>query len=493
MSSAKVLGIVLVVVLGWASTGYGATFTVTSSEDAGPGTLRQAILDANSTTGTTDTITFAVSNSITVFTTLHVTAPVVIEGGGVTLGAAVRTNVLALQSGSDGSLVRGLAVVDGWWGLYVNSKSNTIMACRFGTDWVNSMNRGNEWGVLVSGDHNIIGSSLPMNGNVFSGNSRTGLGIIGRYNWAKGNLVGLNSEGTAALSNGFFGIELGTEHNLIGGSGPGEGNVVSGNGIHGVYVGSIADRIVGNICGYNYVGDALIPNGSDADILCSGINNYFGNNHLGQRMRFTGARGNTVVGNVVGMFPNGSGSSNSAKNGIFLGESSFDNFIGLPDGNGNLFAYSENAGVQIDMPGRNSVRGNTVVGSGGLPVLLTNNANGDQQPPVVIWAAAGTAASGTADPGEDVELFLAEGPGDHDGTVRYLGAATADGNGVWQITSLPIPVGVYVCAIATDAQNNSSQLSNKVLVQDHPPTIPTPTSTPTPSSPPNPNPRHDVV
>lgn len=373
-------------------------------------------------------------------------------------------------------------MVDGWWGLYVNSNSNTILACRFGTDWVNSMNRGNEWGVLVSEDHNIIGSSFPMSGNVFSGNSRTGLGIIGRYNWVKGNLAGLNSEGTAALPNGFFGMELGVEYNLIGGTGPGEGNIVSGNGLSGMCVSSIEDRIIGNVCGYNYAGDSLIPNGNNADILCTGMNNRFEKNQLGQRMRFSGARGNTVVGNVVGMFPNGSGSSNSAKHGIFLGEDSFGNFIGLPDGNGNLFGPSEYAGVQIDMKWSwcNSVRGNTIVGSGDFPIVLTNNANGDQQPPVVIWAAAGTAASGTADPGEAVELFLAEGPDDHDGVVRYLGAATANGNGVWQITPLPVPVGVYVCAIATDARNNSSQLSNKVLVQDHPPTMPAPTSTPTP-------------
>lgn len=87
---------VLGCVLGLGAYGFGDTFVVTSSEDSGPGTLRQAILDANAT-GTKDTITFAVSNSITVFTTLHVTTPVVIEGGGVTLGAALRTNVLALQ------------------------------------------------------------------------------------------------------------------------------------------------------------------------------------------------------------------------------------------------------------------------------------------------------------------------------------------------------------------------------------------------------------
>ena len=35
-----------------------ATFTVTNTNDAGPGSLRQAILDANASTGTRDTIAF---------------------------------------------------------------------------------------------------------------------------------------------------------------------------------------------------------------------------------------------------------------------------------------------------------------------------------------------------------------------------------------------------------------------------------------------------
>ena len=61
----------------------GATFTVTTTADSGPGSLRQAILDANGNPGA-DTIAFAIPGSgvqtLDVSSALTITDPVTIDG-----------------------------------------------------------------------------------------------------------------------------------------------------------------------------------------------------------------------------------------------------------------------------------------------------------------------------------------------------------------------------------------------------------------------------
>jgi hypothetical protein len=61
-----------------------ASYTVTNTDDAGAGSLRQAIIDAN-TAGGSNTITFTVGGTITLLSELPViTSAVAIDGGGNT-------------------------------------------------------------------------------------------------------------------------------------------------------------------------------------------------------------------------------------------------------------------------------------------------------------------------------------------------------------------------------------------------------------------------
>jgi hypothetical protein len=481
LSGTSNLLIVLGLMFAWTSAASGATFTVTSREDSGPGTFRQAITDANGT-GTLDTIIFAVSNSITVFTDVLATSPVIIEGGGVTLGSTgfLNVTVLTLMSGSNGSVIRNLAIVSGASGLVVASSGNTISGCLVGTDWADATNRGNSLGAYVSGNLNVIGGSAPGAGNVFSGNSSYGLEVTGQGNWVVGNIMGLNAAGTTALRNNGPGFYLQGDYNVIGGSGAGEGNVLSGNGQQGFSQYGNYCIVRGNYFGFSRAGNLVIQNGNNTDMLGYGGYNRYEGNYFARRLFFINAFavGNTIVANVVGMFPNGSGFSGSAREGIYMGNGASGNFIGLPGGNGNLFANLSRYGVNLDgaATNRNLIMGNTIVASSMLPIGLTNSANSGQLPPAITLANPGGPIAGTADPGEYIELFLAEGSGVNSGTVQYLGTATANGAGVWQIASVPVVLGQYICATATDSQNNTSELSTKVLVQ--PPT-PTPTITPT--------------
>ena len=65
-----------------ASSAHGATFTVTNLDDSGPGSLRQAVIDANAAAGP-DTITFGVTGIITLTSgSIPVTDAVTIQGPG---------------------------------------------------------------------------------------------------------------------------------------------------------------------------------------------------------------------------------------------------------------------------------------------------------------------------------------------------------------------------------------------------------------------------
>jgi len=78
-----------------------ATFTVTNLDDAGPGSLRQAILDANSSAGA-DTITFSVTGTITLATNLPtITGDLTITGPGVSNLTIVGDDVVNDPTGTD--------------------------------------------------------------------------------------------------------------------------------------------------------------------------------------------------------------------------------------------------------------------------------------------------------------------------------------------------------------------------------------------------------
>jgi len=194
---------VLAVLLGAASRA--ATFTVTNTNSAGPGSLRQAILDANAATGP-DRIEFAIPgagvHTITPFPPLPtITDPVVIDGytqpGSSPNTLADGTNAVLLielreisnTAPSDGliitagnSTVRGL-VLDGFTDnnapngaiILTGGGSNVIEGNFIGPDPTGAAAPGNNTGVLVQDSaQNLIGGTTPAARNLISGN---GVGI----------------------------------------------------------------------------------------------------------------------------------------------------------------------------------------------------------------------------------------------------------------------------------------------------------------------------
>ena len=80
--------------------------------------------------------------------------------------------------------------------------------------------------------------------NVISGNGGDGvaIGTGASGMWCSGNRIGTDAAGTAALGNAIDGVFVSESSNTVGGTASGAGNVVSGNGVNGVAIGTFTPR-----------------------------------------------------------------------------------------------------------------------------------------------------------------------------------------------------------------------------------------------------------
>src|SRR6266516_3785824 len=320
----------------FSNTVRGATFTVTTTNDSGEGSLRQAILDANAASGT-DTIEFQIPGSppFTIMPTLPLpalTGPVIINATTqpgyvdhpivVLDGALTAAGVVGLVVGGGGSTIRGLAI-NGFTadGIRLDSSGNSIQGNYIGTDSTGSIARGNgQYGVFVFGtsaNSNLIGGTNAADRNVISGGNETGIYILnGAANVVQGNYIGVNAAGLLDLGNRNNGVTIfNGSGNTIGGVTPGARNVIAGNDGSGVNLNGAG--ATGNLIQGNYIGVAAnalqaVSNGTDGITLNDAPGNLIGGTNSGAR--------NLISGNgQVGIFLNGAGSTANRIEGNYIG------------------------------------------------------------------------------------------------------------------------------------------------------------------------------
>ena len=381
----------------------GSTFTVTTTADSGPGSLRQAILDANANAGA-DTITFNIPGpgpyvitplppgmpAMTGPTTVDGTTQPGYAGTPIIELANFSGSGLKLQGGS--STIRGILVRGFNTGIGVESSDNHVEGCYVGTDLTGAAAAGNGTGISVQAgaNGNTIGGSSAGQGNLISGNV-TGIALVNNAdNVILGNLIGTTADGTAALANSEGVLATLTTNMVIGGSGAGEGNVISGSAGDGIHLtnGSGA-RIQGNRIGTNAAGtealsnDVGIETGTHTGLVIGGNFNagegnlISGNTHQALLISSVGTvvKGNTIGLDVTGQLLLGNGT------GIQLTVLATDAVIGsITNGEGNAIAWNDvgiyNYGV------RNSIRGNPIFFNGSIgidndPSGVTPNDAGD--------------------------------------------------------------------------------------------------------------------
>lgn len=394
-----------------------ATYTVTTTVDSGPGSLRQAITDANINSGA-DTILFNIApagvKTITVLTALPaLNDPVTIDG--TSQPGYAGTPVIELNGGlgafdglrinSGHSFVRGLAIYNfaGVGIRIVDGGNNNIIGNYIGTDSGGVTDRGNTaGGILIdTSPNNIIGGALGVGGNVISGNNWNGVEIQNAgavNNLVIGNLIGTTASGNAALPNLGAGIlvQLGAANNVIGGT-SGTGNVISGNNLHGIEIAAAnSNRVEGNFIGTGINGTTVISNNLLGIHVISSFNTIGGTN-AGARNIISGngqggikieatRRGNVIAGNFIGTDVNGKSQLGNGLNGhgIYLADAPTNTIGGAVAGarniiSGNMtgiFIVGTNAtGNQI----QGNFIGTSITGTTNLPnyngIYMTNVVN----------------------------------------------------------------------------------------------------------------------
>ncbi len=176
----------------------------------------------------------------------------------VAVGNVVRDNVIGGNSGA-GVLLRSSGTNDNQiLGNYIGiNPAGTAARANVGPGvWITE---GNVSFPGVATDTTIGG------GNVISGNSSHGVRVDpgGTGTIIRGNYIGTTASGTAAVANSGDGVYADADDAVIGGTGGGEGNLISGNTGDGVRLEREDQLVQGNLIGTDVTGLLDVGNGGD--------------------------------------------------------------------------------------------------------------------------------------------------------------------------------------------------------------------------------------
>jgi hypothetical protein len=343
-----------------------AVFTVTNLTDSGAGSFRNAINRANATPGL-DEIQFGVRGTIVLTAALPAfTSPVEVSGDtapGFTSVPAVFVNAnrfqgLVFGSGSGGSTLQSLGVIRATGaGVTLVSRNVSLFGNYIGAQGNGVLPAGNTGnGVLVRGTAtgSTIGGAGPNQANLISGNGANGIAIVGGgKNTVQGNLIGTDASGTRRLANGANGVVIaaGSTGNLIGGRTPANPPGTDPNELSG------KRSPDGNLISGNTANGVVITGGATGNTLSGNFvgTDTTGVKALGNLQRgvvISGANGNSLLGTQVNLDP-------------FI----YYNVVGGNGSDGLLIQNSNNTTVQANFFGLGS-DDETAVGNGGNGVVV---------------------------------------------------------------------------------------------------------------------------
>jgi hypothetical protein len=498
------------------------TFTVTGTADSGPGSLRQAIVDANTNAGV-DTVLFAIpgmgphsirpTSSLPAITdavtidgysepgaveaTLTSPAVLMIELAGTFAGW---TSGLHISAG--GCIVRGLAVNRFQCHGLIAGDGCAIQGNHIGTDITGSADRGNGSEGVICYYGNTIGGATPADRNVISGNDFCGLYLVGNSNVVLGNYIGTDATGSVPLGNACDGVWLeAVNNNTIGGTG-GCGNVISGNGGWGIYVldysvdrGGIGtqDDAAGTWGATREGVRGVVDPRSPGARRVGRLRSYVPPPHATHGP--TTRSGTRIIGNYIGTDATGTTSIGNGA-GIILhycfGTPTCNSVGGVGVGEPNVIAFNSLTGVDVlGSAATNAILCNTIHSNGSLGIDLgrdgvTPNDEGDgdggpnglQNFPILhtlVVCSDTTTIQGSLNsaPTDTFRLQFFHSattdPSGHGEAEFFLGdtTVTTDTSGDVQFAvsfNYAVPDSHVLCATATDAEGNTSEFGPTVVV-----------------------------
>lgn len=485
----------------------GGTITVTNTNDAGMGSLREALDDAGNGTCTLPcTINFNIAGAgphliqpvadlpaVQDQTTVDATTQPGYAGIPLVRIDGQSSLVYGLRIDGDSNVVRGFSITGFTDGFFVDGSNNTIEANYVGLDTLGNA-AGNIDGFRIAGNGNVVGGTTAAQRNVISGNGDVGVYVdLSAANTViRGNYIGTDPSGTSARPNtSGVGVIDEASATTIGGAAAAEGNVISGNSDFGVYVeGSGGSVIAGspsthssgvvdgtvirnNRVGTNAGGTAALANGVTGIAVDENVTNTLiqenvvSGNQNGVTFSDSTVDGVSLADNLIGVAPDGTTAMGNPTGGVIV-----------TDGlnitiSGNTIAHNGANGIAL-LGGQgtkilgNSIHSNTLLGvdiefDGVTPNDATDadtGANGRQNFPALTSAlllgGGDIAISSTIDSSGSpagvgsilVEYFEADPSGEG---VLYLGNACVAGNAFGLTTSFNAPTVAVGDAIVSNA------------------------------------------
>lgn len=356
---------------------------VTTANDAGPGSLRQAILDANGTAGF-QSIHFAIGGGGSVATlqpltdlpTLTETATLdgTTQGCGTgpcieidgSLGANTGLRLGGRTITIEGFIINRCATA-GLLLTGINTADNQILNSYIGTNAAGDAARPNGEGIRVEGGAN---DNL-IQGNLISGNTGAGIHLRGpgtAANRIENNTIGADLAGLSSLGNGAEGIVI---------AALAAGNIVRDNGLVGNAggvrmegLGTAGNRIennrIGGVLGNG--GYGVVVDGANGNAITG--NRISGNTLAGIRLEKSSAAGNQIDFNQVGTDAAGTGPVPNGGAGMMLVDGATSN--GLVS---NTVAFNTGGGVvlHLDAGTGNRISQNSTFSNQGLGIDLGND------------------------------------------------------------------------------------------------------------------------
>jgi hypothetical protein len=335
-----------------------STYVVNTTADSGTGSLRDAIDSANNTTSGITEIDFNIGTQGTssgVQTISPATPLPALTASGVFINGFSENQWQGVSATNPYPLIElnGASAGSNSDGLDLTGANNIVS---------NLIIEGFTNGMVAGGANDAIGNPVSGLGNFISGNSGDGLQITASGVKVLGNYIGIDTTITNALPNG-VGISVSANNVIIGGP---TGiysdalNAIAGNRGDGVYIASgvsgvaVLGNSIGNI-DTAAKGNIILPNGVGVEL--AGSNNTIGgtdysynviSGNTGDGVLIdSGASGNTVLGNYIGV--------------------AFDNQAALSNNNG------------IEVAGNNNLlEANNISANSNDGVLLDSGSSGNQ-------------------------------------------------------------------------------------------------------------------
>jgi parallel beta-helix repeat protein len=475
-----------------------STFVVTNNADAGAGSLRQAILNANAHPGP-DSIVFHLpsgQNTINLQSALPaITGAVTIDGttqpgyqgkpvvelNGSNAGAANGLNITASNV-----TVKGLLIDDFQGdGVFIKGPST---GDRLQGDQI--FNNGVDGVLIINSSGNVLGGTQAGEGNFIAGNGGDGVAISGRGatgNRLLGNWIGTLSDGSMAgnFGNGVT-IFGGASGNTL------SNNTIVGNGSAGVWIhdaGTNSNTVSGNYIGTDAASVAGFGNGLNGITISNGAaNNTVRSNvisaNTGDGVSLTGAgtTGNTVASNFIGTDRSGAAVLGNTGNGVEVASGANGNLIGgLAARAGNVIANNGAYGVSVNGASQVVILSNSIFANAAGGINFSGGANNGQAAPTLTsLVVSGTHATVQGSVGTPNTWFLLQVF--KDGPNGQVLVATrwvqSDSSGNFTVNLRNVSSSDVLTATMTTAAGNSSTTANEITVNG--PVVPPPPPPPPP-------------